>query len=189
VLLDVRVERWFCVDVSWDWRCAISACRVAAVGSVSHDAPAVHKPRPAHTIQLSINLPECSIHRPSFLRSTRPDGIDAIHYAQRLLLIVLQHLTQLLHHGPQMIHVCLLAPRWQAIDHGYAILLCAVAVILRAVLRGRGRRRRAGLHVLLHVGGEVGVIGVRIGGEERVVVHRGAGCGVEIRAARFGVVE
>jgi hypothetical protein len=148
--------------------------------------------RRARTIQLSIDLSEGSVHRPPFLGSPRPDSIDAVDDAQCLLLVVLQHLAQLLHHGPEVVHVCLLAPRGQAVDHGDAVLLCAVAVVLGAVLRGRGRGRgrRAWLHVLLHVGGQVRVVvGVRVGGEERVVVHRGARCGVGLRAARFAVVE
>jgi hypothetical protein len=35
VFVDVRDAIVFCVDVSWDWRCVISALRVAAVGCIS----------------------------------------------------------------------------------------------------------------------------------------------------------
>lgn len=73
-----------------------------------------------------------------------------------------------------MIHIRLLATARQAIDHGYAVLLCAIAVVLGAGLRGGRGWGHAGLHVLLHVG----VVRVEVGGEEGVVVHSG---GVEMR--------
>lgn len=120
---------------------------------------------PRRTVDLAVDLPHPRRHGAPLLRRPRLDGLHAVHDARRLRAVLLQHLAQLLHDAPQVIHVRLLAAARQAVDHGDAILL-GPAGAGHAVGGGgggggvgRGRRR----------GAWKGRLGPGV--EEREVVH------------------
>jgi hypothetical protein len=77
-----------------------------------------------HTIQLPINLPNPQ-SASSLLGSPLLYRLHAIYNTRCLRAILLEHLTQLLHHAPKMIHVRLLAAAGEAIYHWNAVLLAS----------------------------------------------------------------
>lgn len=80
--------------------------------------------------------PQHRTHGPALLQSSRLQRRNPAQYPRCRRLVLLQHLRQLLHHRPQVIHVCLLAARRQAVDHGDAVLCGACAVELAGLGRG-----------------------------------------------------
>jgi len=79
-----------------------------------------------HTCDLPIYLPYPHGTCSTLLGSPPLNCSNAIDDALCLRFVLLKQLAQLLHYGPEMVHVRLLAARLQAIGHWNAVLLCPV---------------------------------------------------------------
>lgn len=105
----------------------ISAARVAAgvyISSRTYDRARISR-KQRHTVDLPVHLSDREPTDTTFFSGSCLYSLHPIHYARSLCSVLLEHLAQLLHHAPKVIHVGLLATAWKAINHGYTILLRA----------------------------------------------------------------